>query len=95
MKIHFSTRNSPLTILDERQNHVGSIKTRRRDITRKCECCGQEVWVKNVIAGYSLYIKGRYWGLNKVLRPNGKGGMAGVGMRKLSDIKALAVKVLS
>jgi len=91
MKIHFSRRNAPLLVLDEHGNEVGEIRPTRKDITRKCECCGGAVWVKNVITGYALLVKGRYWGRGRVLRPKGQGGMSGTHMRKLSDIKALAI----
>lgn len=90
MIIHFSRTRAPLLILDQFDHHVGTITTTRRDITRKCECCGQPVWVKNVISGYNLTIKDRYWGQGRVLRPKGKGGMSGTWMRRLKDIKALA-----
>ncbi len=91
MKIHFSRNRSPLLVLDEHDHHIGDIHTTYRDITRKCECCGQKVWVRNVIAGYTLTVKGRYWGQGRVLRPAGKGGASGTWMRKLKDLKALAI----
>lgn len=91
MKIKFSRIRSPLLVLDEHDNHIGSITTCYRDITRKCECCGQPVWVKNVISGYNLTVKDRYWGQGRVLRPKGAGGMSATHMRKLKDIKALAI----
>ena len=47
--------------------------------------------MKNVISGYNLTVKDRYWGQGRVLRPKGSGGMAATHMRRLKDIKALAI----
>ena len=91
MKIHFSRSRSPLLVLDEFDNTVAAIHATRKDITRTCECCGQSVHVKSVVNGYVLSVKDRYWGQGRVLRPKGKGGAAGTWMRKLSDLKALAI----
>lgn len=91
MEIKFSRTNAPLKILDLKDKAIGVIHHTYG--YERCSHCGSETR-ETFITGYGLQIDGRYWGQGRVLRPKGKGGMSGVSMRRLKDIKALAIKVL-
>lgn len=96
MQVIFEKRRSGTMIKNGRNDWVGEIfPIYRGRSSPPCPTCGHEK-VKQVVSSYGLSIRGRYWnGAGTKLRPKNHGGGACAYRKRLIDIKALAMEVLS